>query len=63
MSQPLSSIKLALLAQQMRSENADRDYVRAEPIAVVGIELPFPWRRELARVILEDVSEWRRRDL
>ena len=42
MSQPMSSIKLALLAQQMRSENADRDYVRAEPIAVIGLSCRFP---------------------
>jgi acyl transferase domain-containing protein/NADPH:quinone reductase-like Zn-dependent oxidoreductase/acyl carrier protein len=42
MSQSLSSIKLALLAQQMRSESADRDYVRAEPIAVIGMSCRFP---------------------
>jgi acyl transferase domain-containing protein/NADPH:quinone reductase-like Zn-dependent oxidoreductase/acyl carrier protein len=42
LNQSLSSLKLALLAQQMRSENAGRDYVRAEPIAVIGMGCRFP---------------------
>jgi acyl transferase domain-containing protein/acyl carrier protein len=38
----LSSIKLALLARQLRSQPSDSDVLNAEPIAIIGMGCRFP---------------------
>jgi len=40
-SQPMSSIKLALLAQQLRAESDGFKYAQAEPIAIVVWAVAF----------------------
>lgn len=40
--QDLSAIKLAMLAQQLRSQAKELDLLRAEPIAIIGLGCRFP---------------------
>ncbi|WP_044241708.1 type I polyketide synthase [Chondromyces apiculatus] len=39
---PLSAVKLALLAQQVRTEREGAEFIDAEPIAIVGMGCRFP---------------------
>ncbi|MCB8984311.1 MAG: type I polyketide synthase [Ardenticatenaceae bacterium] len=40
--QPLSAVKLALLAKQARSQDSALAYLEAEPIAIIGMDGRFP---------------------